>query len=43
MARALFDFGYSVYISDVIVMPEFRGQGIGRKLIEATIFLNSMT
>ena len=37
MARSLFDFGYSVYISDVIVLPEFQGQGIGRKLIEHLI------
>ena len=37
IARALFDFGYSVYISDVIVLPEYQQKGIGRKLVEHLI------
>lgn len=28
------DFGYTAYIADVIVKPEFQGKGIGRLMIE---------
>lgn len=34
MGRALFDFGYTAYIGDVIVMPEYQGQGIGKYIVE---------
>lgn len=33
MARVLFDFGYTAYISDVIVLPEYQGQGIGKTMM----------
>ncbi len=34
MGRALFDFGYTAYIGDVIVRPEYQGQGIGKHIVE---------
>ncbi len=34
MGRALFDFGYTAYIGDVIVMPKYQGQGIGKHIVE---------
>ena len=37
IARALFDYGYTMYIGDVIVKPEYQGQGIGRMLVEHLI------
>lgn len=33
----LWDGGYIAFLSDVIVIPEYQGQGIGRKLVEASI------
>lgn len=33
MARALFDFGYTAYIHDVIVLPEYQRRGIGTELV----------
>ena len=33
LARVLTDFGYVVYIADVIVHPDFQGQGLGRALM----------
>ena len=33
LARVITDFGYVVYIADVIVHPEYQGQGLGRKLM----------
>ncbi len=32
--RVLWDHGYVVYIADVIVRPEFQGQGLGRALMD---------
>lgn len=32
--RLLWDGGYIAMLSDVIVDPEYQGQGIGRKLVE---------
>ena len=32
--RVLWDHGYVVYISDVIVRPEYQGQGLGRALMD---------
>ena len=34
MGRVLFDFGYTAYIGDVIVMPEYQGKGIGKCIVE---------
>lgn len=34
MARLITDGGYMALIGDVIVLPEYQGQGIGRKMIE---------
>ena len=38
LTRVLTDHGYVVYIADVIVRPEFQGQGLGRALMN-----NAMT
>ncbi|MBO4637075.1 MAG: GNAT family N-acetyltransferase [Clostridiales bacterium] len=35
--RLLWDGGYIAMLSDVIVDPGYQGQGIGRKLVEASI------
>ncbi len=37
MGRALFDFGYTAYIGDVIVKPEYQGQGIGKNIVETLV------
>ena len=37
MGRMLFDFGYTAYLGDVIVRPEYQGQGIGRLIVESLI------
>lgn len=37
MGRALFDFGYTAYIGDVIVAPEYQGKGIGRHIVETLL------
>ena len=37
MGRVLFDFGYTAYIGDVIVKPEYQGKGIGKKIVENLI------
>ncbi len=37
MGRMLFDFGYTAYLGDVIVRPEYQGQGIGRRIVEGLI------
>lgn len=34
MARVTWDHGYTVFISDVIVKPEYQKQGLGRLLME---------
>ena len=34
MARVIWDHGYTVFISDVIVKPEYQKQGLGRLLME---------
>ena len=33
LARVITDFGYVVYIADVIVRPDYQGQGLGRQLM----------
>ncbi len=35
--RILWDGGYTAYLADIIVDEEFRGQGIGKKLVEHAI------
>lgn len=37
MGRMLFDFGYTAYLGDVIVRPEYQGRGIGKKIVETLI------
>lgn len=34
LGRALWDHGYVVYIADVIVVPEYQRQGLGRNIME---------
>lgn len=34
LGRAVSDHGYVVYIADVIVVPEYQGQGLGRVIME---------
>ncbi len=36
-ARALTDGEYYALISDVVVLPEFQGRGVGRMLVEALL------
>ena len=48
MGRAWFDYGYTAYIGDVIVMPAYQRQGIGANIIfhsrsYRTIILESNT
>lgn len=33
MARVITDYGYVVYIADMIVLPEYQGNGIGREIM----------
>ena len=37
MGKMLFDFGYTAYLGDVIVRPEYQGQGIGKRIVENLI------
>ena len=37
VVRLLWDRGYIAFLSDVIVDPDYQGQGIGRKLVESCI------
>ena len=34
MGRVMFDFGYTAYIGDIIVLPEYQGRGIGKCIVE---------
>jgi len=34
MARVVTDYGYFVYISDVMVFPEYQGKGIGGEIMK---------
>lgn len=38
MARLVTDNGYIALVADVIVKPEYQGQGIGKKMIENLLF-----
>ncbi|MDO4273376.1 MAG: GNAT family N-acetyltransferase [Eubacteriales bacterium] len=33
MGRVLFDFGYTAYIADIIVLPEYQRKGIGESIV----------
>ena len=37
VVRLLWDGGYVAFLPDLIVVPEYQGQGLGRKLVEAVI------
>ena len=37
MGRMLFDFGYTAYLGDIIVRPEYQKQGIGKRIVENLI------
>ena len=37
LARLLWDGGYVAFLSDVLVVPEYQGQGLGRKLVKTVI------
>ena len=42
MARMIGDMGLDYYIKDVVVRPEYQGQGIGRMMIDELLkFVNS--
>lgn len=43
VARAITDFHYSTYLSDLAVDCEFQGQGIGRRLISETHNIAGLT
>ena len=34
LGRIVTDHGYIIYIADVIVLPEYQGQGLGRQIME---------
>ena len=34
VGRVIWDHGYVVYIADVIVRPEYQGQGLGREIMD---------
>ena len=34
LGRVIWDHGYVIYIADVIVIPEYQGQGLGRLIME---------
>lgn len=43
LARVITDYGYVVYIADVIVRPDFQGQGLGRELMNKVMaFIKGM-
>lgn len=33
MGRMLFDYGYTAYLGDVIIRPEYQGMGIGTEIV----------
>ena len=37
LGRLVWDHGYVMYLADVIVLPEFQGQGLGRVIMENVI------
>ncbi len=37
MGRILFDYGYTAYLGDVIVRPQYQGRGIGKQIVQVLI------
>lgn len=37
MGRILFDFGCVAYMTDIIVIPDYQGKGIGSRIVETLI------
>ncbi len=37
MGRILFDYGYTAYLGDVIVRPQYQGRGIGKQIVQMLI------
>lgn len=37
LGRVIWDHGYVMYIADIIVMPDYQGQGLGRVLMETVV------
>lgn len=37
MGRVLFDYGYTAYIGDIIVLPEYQHQGIGSYIVKELV------
>ena len=37
MARMITDYGYVVYIADVVVLPEYQSKGIGKAMMDKII------
>lgn len=35
MGRLLFDGGCAAYVADIVVSPEYRGQGIGKSIVQS--------
>ena len=33
MGRMLFDYGYTAYLGDIIIRPEYQGKGIGTEIV----------
>ena len=34
LGRVIWDHGYVMYVADIIVIPEYQGQGLGREIME---------
>jgi len=44
MARIITDYGYIVYVADVIVIPEYQGKGLGREIMSRIMgYINEST
>lgn len=37
MGRVLFDYGYTAYIGDIIIRPDYQRKGIGKRIVEQLI------
>ena len=37
MGRVLFDYGYTAYLGDVIVRPDYQGKGIGTEIVNRLV------
>jgi GNAT superfamily N-acetyltransferase len=44
MARVITDYGYVVYVADMIVLPEYQGKGIGGEIMSRVMsYINENT